>query len=125
MTVHERATSERDSTRPRSLMRKPQPLGILPSLWFWQELWRTEPRLHLFFTLLWTMVNAPLVYLVLAYLPPSWLAVSLGFLFPILSMGLVERWLRLLVARRRRLMAARTHAPRGEIPAEHDPVQGR
>lgn len=91
--------------RPRSLMSKPQPLGFLPSVGFWHDLWRTEPQLHTFFTLLWVTVNAPLVFLILRYLPPSWLSLSLVVLLPLLSMGVVEKWLRSLIVRRRRQLA--------------------
>lgn len=118
LTLHERATVERDSHQSRPLTSKPQPLYILPSFWFWQELWRTEPQLYMFFTFLWTIVNAPLVFLIVMYLRPFWLAAMAMFLIPIVSMGLVEKSLRLLVViRRRRLTAARRYDAQGELPA--------
>lgn len=112
----QRATIERGSPRARPLASKPQPLGILPSLWFWRELWRTEPQLHMFFTLLWTMVNAPLVFLIVMYLRPFWLAVMAMVLIPIVSMGLAEKALRLLVVRRRRSLSARLGTAAPKLP---------
>jgi len=107
-------------------MSKPQPLGILPSFGFWHELWRTEPQLNMFFTLLWVTVNAPLVFLVIRYLPPSWLSLSLVVLLPLFSMGLVEKWLRFLVVRRRRRWtAADKQDPQGQLSAPPDDASRR
>lgn len=103
---HEREALDRKSCLPRSLMSKPQPLGILPSLWFWREIRRSEPRLHLFFTLLWAFLVAPLVFLGIVYLQPAWLSAISVFLISILGGGAIEKWLRLLVVRRRHLIAA-------------------
>lgn len=118
LATRDRASAVRGARR--SLMSKPQPLGILPSFGFWQELWRTDPQLHLFFTLMWATLNAPFVYLTLRYLSPSWLSLILVLSLPVLSMGVAERWLRFLVVRRRRSIAARQPGPREELSAELD-----
>lgn len=75
----------------------------------------------MFFTLLWVTLNAPLVFLALRYLSPSWLSLSLVIVLPAISMGLVEKWLRFLVVRRRRqLTAGRPGGSRGALSAERD-----
>lgn len=106
-----------DSDSPRPLMSKPQPLGILPSFWFWHDLWRTDPMLGQFFVLLCALMHAPFVYIFIVYLPPSWLPVGLMGLTYVLSMGLVEKWLRFRVTRRRRLTLARQHDLPGLPPS--------
>lgn len=121
LAAREPAALERDSRRPRSLMSKPQPLGILPSVGFWQDLWRTDPPLYMFFALLCVTLNAPLVFLILRYLPPSWLSVSLVVVLPIISTGVAEKWLRFLVVRRRRrLTTGPLEGPRGELSVARD-----
>lgn len=91
----------------RPLMSKPQFLGILPSFWFWQALWKSEPELTKFFTLLWLLLTAPFIFLNSVYVQPFWLSGVLAPLILILGMGLTEKWLRHRIVKKRRLVAAR------------------
>lgn len=102
-----------DETALTALFKR-QPLGILPSARFWREIWRTEPQLQLYFTLLWAILVAPFIFLCIVYLQPTWLSAISVFLISILGGGAIEKLLRFLVVRRRRLMAARPRDDRGD-----------
>lgn len=91
----------------RRLMSQRQPLGILPTLWFWREIRRTDRKLHVFVTLLWALVVAPLVFLCVWALPPTWASVLAVFAISILGGGLIEKLLRLVISRQRHLLANR------------------
>lgn len=74
--------------------------GIFRSNPTWREIWKAEPRLKMYFVVIQTVIVAPLVYLIYAYLPPSWLSVVLIFLGSFIGGAVTERLLRLWVVRR-------------------------
>lgn len=106
---------------PRFLMSRPQPLGVLPTLWFWRELGTDRPLLNMLVGLLMGVLGASVSWALLA----AGVGVPVGLLvtlsLPYLTLGLLERGLRWGVLRRRRALA---HAvTRGELrptaPADH------
>lgn len=94
-------------------MSRPQPLGVLPTLWFWREV-RTERPLvgiatGLFMGVFVLVVSQTL--LVRISLPVAFIVV---LFLPYLALGLVERGLRWMVLRRRRALAR--GGPREKLP---------
>ena len=89
---------------PQFLMSRPQPLGVLPTLWFWREV-RTERPLVGIATGLFMGVFA----LVMSQTFLVWLSLPVAFLvalfLPYFALGLVERGLRRMVLHRRRTLA--------------------
>lgn len=90
---------------PRSLMSRPQPLGVLPTLWFWRELRTERPLLSMFVGLWMGVLGASASWALLAagVSLPVGLLVTLSV--PYLALGLVERGVRRAVLRRRRALA--------------------
>ena len=89
------------ATVARSLMDKPQPLGFLPTWWFWRELYR-ERR----FRVLMAVLTLPAWGLTLAW----WTFIGNSFLAPVLLVylveGLVEKLVRREIVRRRTALLA-------------------
>lgn len=89
---------------PRSLMSRPQRLGILPTWWFWQELRVERPLTSMLIGLAMGLfgIFTGHVLLDLMGLP---IAIIVGPFAPFLCLGIIERGLRRLVIRRRRMLA--------------------
>ncbi len=86
-------------------MSRPQPLVILPTLWFWSQIRRTEPRLHVFTTFLWSLLFVPLSLIAFTFVQPLWVQAIAVSATAFLSAGIVEKALRTLILRRRRALA--------------------
>lgn len=85
-------------------MTRPQPLGVLPTLWFWREV-RVERPVIGTLTGLFMGVFAVAVGQLLLAVGVSLPVVFIAALFlPLLGLGLVERGLRVMVVRRRRAL---------------------
>lgn len=94
----------------RPLLDRPQKLGILPTLWFWND-WAAQRLLlpFVFITApLLILINVVQVWLRLS----AWVPITANILIPFLTMGLVERHVRA------RLLAEKT----ADLPraAPHD-----
>lgn len=91
--------------RPRYLMSRRQPLAVLPTLWFWEEIRGRSLAVDLSIGLFMGFFTLGLINLVLlvelALLP----ALVLTVLAPYLALGALERVLRHLVLLRRRQFA--------------------
>lgn len=96
----------------RSLMDKPQPLGFLPTWWFWRELYR-ERR----FRALMALLTLPAWVVTLAW----WTFIGDSFLAPVLLVylteGLVEKFVRRELLRRRMALLAETETAPGRLPS--------
>lgn len=92
----------------RHLLDRPQRLGFLPTVWFWNdpERQRLVLPIVLSVTLPWTLV---LFYLVMRWPISLALFVVVNTLAPYLGMGLIERHIRREL-RRRQLAAAEARA---------------
>ena len=88
----------------RFLMSRPQPFVILPTMWFWSQLRRTEPRLHVFTTLLWALLFIPLSLVAFTMIQPLWAQAIAVSATVFLSAGIVEKALRVQILRRRRAL---------------------
>jgi hypothetical protein len=78
-----------DLPAPRSLRDRPQPFGLLPTMWFWND----HARQRLVMPLM-AVTGVPLsVVLVYVHAQP-WLLLAFLVLHPLLIMGLVERRVR-------------------------------
>lgn len=92
---------ERDHLPParRHLLDRPQRLGVLPTLWFWNDHERHRRGLPivLLLTLPWTPV---LFFLTVRFNLPMSLFVVVNILAPYLAMGLIERHIRSELHRR-------------------------
>lgn len=88
----------------RFLMSRPQPLGVLPTLWFWRDVRVDKPVVGML-TGLFTGIFAVLVgQWILAAgvsLPVAFIA---ALFLPTLGLGIVERGLRRMVLQRRRAL---------------------
>lgn len=102
---------ERD---PRFLMSRPQPLGVLPTLWFWRELRTERPLLSMLVGLFMGAfgVSASLTFLAAGVSVPMGFIATLSL--PYFALGILERCLRRAVLRRRRALA-QSDSP-GELP---------
>lgn len=89
---------------PRHLMSRPQRLGVLPTLWFWRDVRTEHPVIGMLIggavgvfavvvgkLLLVAGLNLPLVFVMALFLP-------------LFGLGTVERGLRHLIVRRRRML---------------------
>ncbi|MCY0994707.1 hypothetical protein OV203_46710 [Nannocystis sp. ILAH1] len=96
-----RRGDERVAAVARSIMDKPQPLGFLPTWWFWRALYR-ERR----FRVLMVVLTLPAWILTLAW----WTFIGDSFLAPVilvyLTEGLVEKFVRREILRRRMALLA-------------------
>lgn len=98
-----------DFSRPASLVAKKQPLGILPTLWFWND--EANFRLARPFVLAQIWISLPLASY--AYLH----GVSFAVLLPtilgsyVLLMGGIERYVRHAVEQRRKRLSDGPPAP--------------
>lgn len=110
----EPGTLPRRPGEPRSLMSRRQPLGVLPTLWFWRELRTERPLLSMFVGLWMGVLGASASWVLLA----AGVSLPVGFVvtlcLPYLALGLLERGLRSAVVRRRRALA---RGARGELSA--------
>ncbi len=90
---------------PRSLMSRPQRLGVLPTLWFWREVRTERPAIGI----LTGFAMGVFSVAVGALLRWSGLALPFAFILamcvPLLALGIIEYGLRRLVIKRRRLLA--------------------
>jgi len=86
-------------------MSRPQPLGLLPTWWFWRDLRDERPLVGSLVGALvgtfgaavsWCMITAGV------YLPVALVAAMLA---PMLGLGLIERGFRRLILRRRQALA--------------------
>ncbi|MBZ5709527.1 hypothetical protein [Nannocystis pusilla] len=96
---------------PRFLMSRPQPLGLLPTLWFWRELRTERPVLSMLvgsFMAAFSMGIVAILQAAGGSLPVVF-AVAMGL--PYLALGIVERGLRWVVLRRRRALAQGSETP--------------
>lgn len=85
-------------------MARPQRLGFLPTLWFWQDLWLDRPLFQGFLSMLTGAFPLVLSWclLDLVGLPIAFIMAAFG---PMVGLGLMERGLRRAVRRRRRQLA--------------------
>lgn len=92
------------------MMSRPQPLGVLPTLWFWRELRTERPLLSMLVGLFMGVFSMGIVWLL--QIAGSGLPVvfTVGMGLPYFSLGILERTLRWAVLRRRRALA-HMHAP--------------
>ena len=90
---------------PRSLMSRRQPLGVLPTLWFWRELRTERPLLSMFVGLWMGVLGASASWALLAAGVSLPVGLVVTLCLPYLALGLLERWLRSAVLRRRRVLA--------------------
>jgi hypothetical protein len=76
----------------RSLLAKPQRLGFLPTMWFWND-WETQRLLMPF-----VLMSVPLFLLIHVLQRwiglSAWIPITTGLVVPYLMMGLVERYVR-------------------------------
>jgi hypothetical protein len=97
----------------RSLLDRPQRLGVLPTMWFWND--RTRQGLLMpLFVASGVPLAAVLAYLTARLHLSGWLPSAFALLYPFLLMGLVERRMRRELRLRppeQRLLAAATSAP--------------
>lgn len=84
----------------RSLMARPQRLGFLPTLWFWEAWGMERPLVSGFVGMLLTAVGLLVCHLLLALDYPL-AAILATPLIPWVGYGLLERALRQAVQRRR------------------------
>lgn len=83
----------------RHLLDRPQRLGVLPTLWFWND--EQRHRLVLPLVLLMSLPFTPLLfYLVVRFQLSLWLLPVVTVVWPFLVMGLVERHIRRALLRR-------------------------
>lgn len=102
---------QRDHNLParRSLLSQPQPLGILPTYWFWND--RERQRLVRPIIALVALPVTPLLFLLVVKLQlPIWLLLA-GAVYPYLVTGLVERHIRKELLRRPAGTVVSTSAP--------------
>lgn len=104
----------------RSLMDKPQPLGFLPTWWFWRELYR-EQR----FRTLMALLTLPAWGLILVW----WTYVGTSFLIPVLLLyvaeGIVEKFVRREIVRRRKRASLGRPSPQlGTALQDEQPTMG-
>lgn len=95
-------------------MARPQPLGVLPTLWFWREVRAEQPGVGVFaglFMGVFATVGGRVLLGAGVSLPVALVAT---LCLPLLGLGLIERWLRRRVIRRRRALAR--GESRGEPP---------
>lgn len=88
----------------RFLMTRPQPLGLLPTLWFWREVRVDRPVIGTLMGLFMGVFAVAVGQLLLAVgvsLPVVFIA---ALFLPLLGLGLVERGLRVMTERRRRAL---------------------
>lgn len=96
-------------TSERRLMSRPQPLGVLPTWWFWRDLRDERPLLGASIGALVGVFTAVISWVLVTagvYLP---LALVVAICAPMLGLGILERALRRAVRRRRR------HLSRGAL----------
>lgn len=76
----------------RSLLARPQKLGFLPTLWFWNdpENQRLLAPVVILVTPLWVLLNAIQMWLRL----DAWVSIAGGLAICVLTQGLVERYIR-------------------------------
>lgn len=99
----------------RFLMSRPQPLGVLPTLWFWREVRAERPAIGMLtglFMGVFAVLVAELILVAGGNLPVAFIA---ALVLPLIGLGIVERGLRQLVLHRRRAVA-RGSLPRGSEP---------
>lgn len=76
----------------RFLLARPQRLGFLPTMWFWND-WGTQRLLVPF-----ALMSAPFLLLLnvlqLWLRLSAWIPITVGLVVPYLTMGLVERYVR-------------------------------
>ncbi len=89
---------------PRSLMARPQRLGVLPTWWFWQDLRTERPLTSMLIGLAIGLLGTLAGHLLLDLLGVP-VAIIVGPFVPFLCLGIIERGLRRLVIRRRRMLA--------------------
>lgn len=100
----------------RSLLARPQRLGFLPTMWFWND-WETQRLLMPFVLMsvpLFLLINGLQLWLRLG----AWIPITMSLVVPYLTMGLVERYVRAQVRLRapeamadvRPIVARRVHA---------------
>lgn len=90
---------------PRSLMSRPQRLGFLPTLWFWEEVRFAHPLTNMLIGLAMGLFGVFTGSLLLDLLGlPGLLVVPF---LPFLFLGLIERGFRWFVIRRRKQLAAK------------------
>ena len=92
------------------MMSRPQPLGVLPTLWFWRELRTERPLLSMLVGLFMGMFSMGVVWLLQAVGGSLSIVFMMGMGLPYLALGILERALRWAVLRRRRALA-QAHAP--------------
>lgn len=103
----------------RSLLDRPQRLGFLPTLWFWND----HERQRLLFLPLFAAWLPPaflVTYITLRFALPTWLPTGLGIVYAILAQGLVERHIRKRLEAmppEARLARSTTHAAPRTSPA--------
>lgn len=91
----------------RSLLDRPQRLGFLPTLWFWND--RERQRLLLPLIVMIAVPLTPLLFFLMVWLQlPMWTLLLAGTVWPQLVCGLVER--RIRGELRRRALAPSPHA---------------
>lgn len=108
---------------PRSLMSRPQRLGILPTLWFWREVGAERPMLGILIGVPLGVFTAVVGALLLELAGP--IAFIAAPLVPLLGFGIIERGLRRLVLRRRHALACgepQEALPSPEVQAHHHHV---
>jgi hypothetical protein len=93
-------------------LERPQRLGFLPTLAFWKrrDVWKIAGPWAAAFVLLWTV----LLDLFVRGLIPAWASPVIAGAGPVLFVGLLERYLRARLERRRVLV--QTRLPRGDGP---------
>lgn len=86
-------------------MARPQPLGVLPTLWFWREVRAERPVIGTLTGLFMGVFAVAVGQLLLAAgvsLPVVFIA---ALFLPLFGLGLIERGLRRMVVNRRRALA--------------------
>lgn len=109
---------------PRSLMLRPQRLGVLPTWWFWQDLRTERPLTSMLIGLGMGLFGTFTGHLVLELMGLP-IAIIVGPLAPFLCLGIIERCLRRLVIRRRRTLARAITAQETASPPELAAPPGR